>query len=80
MPTAFVADKINDGDSNVIDTDFNPDKFRAGGVERNHNTRPPRTLSAIRALGFRVLDGESGARFLNDVATVLREPALSLLF
>ena len=31
-------------------------------------------------IDHRVLDGESGARFLNDVATVLREPALSLLF
>jgi len=31
-------------------------------------------------IDHRVLDGEAGARFLNDVATVLREPGLSLLF
>lgn len=31
-------------------------------------------------IDHRVLDGEMGARFLNDVATVLREPGLSLLF
>ncbi len=31
-------------------------------------------------IDHRVLDGASGARFLNDVATVLREPGLALLF
>ena len=31
-------------------------------------------------IDHRVLDGEAGARFLNDVATVLREPGLALLF
>lgn len=31
-------------------------------------------------IDHRVLDGESGAKFLNDVATILREPGLALLF
>nr|NLI51225.1 2-oxo acid dehydrogenase subunit E2 [Propionibacterium sp.] len=31
-------------------------------------------------IDHRVLDGESGARFLNDVATILKDPGLALLF
>lgn len=31
-------------------------------------------------IDHRLLDGEAGARFLNDVGTVLREPGLALLF
>jgi len=48
------------------------------GDEERMEIRSVATLTLT--IDHRVLDGESGAKFLNDVATILRDPGLALLY
>jgi len=48
------------------------------GADEHIETRSVATLTLT--IDHRVLDGESGAKFLGDVAQILREPGLALLF
>ncbi len=48
------------------------------GADERIEIRSVSTLTLT--IDHRVLDGESGARFLNDVATILREPGLAMIF
>ena len=48
------------------------------GVEERIEPRWVTTLAV--AFDHRIVDGEQGSRFLHDVASILREPAVALLF
>ena len=47
----------------------------------SHQESLPRWVTTLAvAFDHRIIDGEQGSRFLHDVASILAEPALALLY
>lgn len=50
------------------------------GEGENERIEPRDVCTVVITFDHRLVDGESGSRFLGDVATILEDPGLSLLF